>query len=759
MDSLYGGKPGVSFVLKGRFSSVADMIASFKQGSAYKDVWYNEYCLIDTPNKNDKDNGKLYRRGMDSQNANGGAIYLGQIVGASSGTPYTQLDSVASVQKKGQEALPANSTRKFPTGKDSEGNYIVLEGAGTPAVFDLEDKVNHGIIPGKYVDNGITKYNDTIKYTWVNIRKDNTTSDSWFYVGMSFPYTVIDYAVHQVSQYDEAGNLKQDATNIKRVDDLTHPYYEKWDFGIPKGIKGDTLRKMRVIVPTALDTIYAPEALTVNKQTGKVTFGNAGYDGMQDDIANSRKIIVFDYYSYDDIINPEPKMIYLGDFNIIDDVEIAEDGTLTIGYTHESDSVFTNKVKWIKQVTLTTGNGNQGGRFTVKYNNHDDDAVFDLTWIKDIQIDKTDGTITYTYAGTNGGTLPANGVVTDPKRVKWVKDVALNTETGHFEFNFNDSTKYEKTLDWVKDITINEQTGDITVNHTTGEVASSAKLKIITSAETSVDGTVSFRFNTGEVLTVKNLGKETAYKLKTIESVQLASDITQDKHIRVKYNTETQSTPIGDSINHIQDMCVRPSDFHLLVLFSAPDHRPITNQGVVTYPTGTNASNWINNNVVRGFNPSVPDYGSTVYWRDYGTVKDQHGILIGFNVTQSDVTASGKSTILDYLNFKYPNGLTGEANIPGGENTKHKIITFSPNGGEKSAKEFYAFDYNKEKWFFLGTIADTGSREVMLLNKDEVSQESTKLLSPKGMLFKYEQTEVAENAMPKFWSLNYTLWT
>lgn len=190
MDSLYGGKPGVSFVLKGRFSSVADMIASFKQGSAYKDVWYNEYCLIDTPNKNDKDNGKLYRRGMDFQNANGGAIYLGQIVGASSGTPYTQLNDIASVQKKGQETLPANSTRKFPTGKDSDGNYIVTEGTGTPAVFDLEDKVNHGIVPGKYVDNGITKYNDTIKYTWVNIRKDNTTSDSWFYVGMSFPYTI-----------------------------------------------------------------------------------------------------------------------------------------------------------------------------------------------------------------------------------------------------------------------------------------------------------------------------------------------------------------------------------------------------------------------------------------------------------------------------------------------------------------------------------------------------------------------------------------
>ena len=761
MDSLYGGKPGVSFVLKGRFNSVADMVASFRQGAAYKDVWYNEYCLIDTPNKNDKDNGKLYRRGMNYQDTNGGAFYIGQIVGASSGTPYTQIDSIAAVQKKGQETLEPNSFRKFPTGKDSDGNYIISEGDGTPAVFDFEDKNEHSLVPGKYTEGGTTKYNDTIKYTWINIRKDNNSSDSWFYVGMTFPYTVIDYNVHQVSQYDEIGNLKQDATDVKRVDDLTHPYYEKWDFGIPKGIKGDTLRKMRVIIPTSSDIIYSPEALTVDKNSGKVSFGNAGYDGLQDDIANSRKIIVFDYYAYDDIINPEPKMIYLGNFNIINEVNVSDDGSLTIGYTHDSKSVFLNKIKWISQISLTTGNGNQGGRFLIKYNNGEPDIIFNLTWIKDIQIDKNDGTITYIYAGTNGDTLPANGIVKDPKRVKWVKDVSLDKETGHFEFNFNDSTKYQNTLDWVKNIAINEKTGDITINHTTGDVASPAKLKIVTSAETSVDGTVSFRFNTGETITVKNLGKETNYKLKTIETVQLATGITQDKHIKVKYNTETQSTPIGDSINYIQDMCIRPSNFHMLVLFSAPDYRPITNQGIVTYPAGTNQDNWVNNNVVRGFKPDVPDYGVTVYWRDYGSIKDQHGILVGFNITQTDVTNSGKLNILDYLNFKYPNGLTGEANIPGGENTKHKIVTYSPGVSdlnEKSDKEFYAYDYSKNKWYFLGKISDSGNREVMLLNKDDVNQENTKSLSPKGMLFKYEQSDISDNTIPKFWSLNYTLW-
>ena len=68
MDSLYGGHQGISFVLKASYQSVAQMISAFKNGANYKSVWYGEYCLIDTPNKNDADNGKIYRRGLDYQN-------------------------------------------------------------------------------------------------------------------------------------------------------------------------------------------------------------------------------------------------------------------------------------------------------------------------------------------------------------------------------------------------------------------------------------------------------------------------------------------------------------------------------------------------------------------------------------------------------------------------------------------------------------------------------------------------------------------
>jgi len=58
------------------------MTEDFQAGGAtVKKVNYGEYVLIDTVNKNDEDNGKLFRRGMDLANEYGGGEYIGQICG------------------------------------------------------------------------------------------------------------------------------------------------------------------------------------------------------------------------------------------------------------------------------------------------------------------------------------------------------------------------------------------------------------------------------------------------------------------------------------------------------------------------------------------------------------------------------------------------------------------------------------------------------------------------------------------------------
>ena len=133
MDSFYGGKQGIDFVLRGAFSSVESMVEAFKQGPSYTDVFYHEYCIIDTPNKNDKDNGKIYRRGLEYQNAMGGAIYVGQIVGPSSGTPYFQLLSIDDVVKKSTEALDEYQYRRYPYAYDEEAKNVHVRLVGACA--------------------------------------------------------------------------------------------------------------------------------------------------------------------------------------------------------------------------------------------------------------------------------------------------------------------------------------------------------------------------------------------------------------------------------------------------------------------------------------------------------------------------------------------------------------------------------------------------------------------------------------------------
>lgn len=52
----------------------------------YKDVWYNEYCIIDTANKNNPNNGKIFRRVLPTEgNSNLPYEEIGTIVGPSSG--------------------------------------------------------------------------------------------------------------------------------------------------------------------------------------------------------------------------------------------------------------------------------------------------------------------------------------------------------------------------------------------------------------------------------------------------------------------------------------------------------------------------------------------------------------------------------------------------------------------------------------------------------------------------------------------------
>ena len=55
--------------------------------------------------------------------------------------------------------------------------------------------------------------------------------------------------------------------------------------------------------------------------------------------------MVYNYYDYSASENPTPKQIYLGDYNMISSINLADDGTLTIDYTHDDTITYTKKIK------------------------------------------------------------------------------------------------------------------------------------------------------------------------------------------------------------------------------------------------------------------------------------------------------------------------------------------------------------------------------------------------------------------------------
>lgn len=736
MDSLYGGHQGVSFIIKDSFESIEEAVAACKLGPQYTRCWYGENIIISTPNLNDEDNGKVFNRGLDYTNDMGGLVFIAQIVGPAGGTPIFEMGTLQETKYKSTMPIEDTDYRKYPIGYETndDGEIIGYElntSANEPiATFPFSQAHHTSLVPGKTAEG---TYNDEILWTWVNVRKANQTADSMFYVGFQIPYLVTEYLSHMVSPYDTSGNLSKNPTTATRVDDASHPFYSSWDIGIPKGIKGDTMRALRVITPTAANrnSIYAPSAITVNSATGAVTIGNAGYDGLDDDITNARKILVYDFYYFDSQLNPDPVLIYLGDFNKIDNITLADDGTLTIDYSHDDNTVFSRKIKWITDTVLSP----DSGVFTVTYNNGDPAFTTTLDWIKQINLD-SDGTIHFIHTKDNRDESYTN-------KIKWVTSVDLNTSNGTFTMNFNYGSPLVRILDYVDSVLFNEENGEIIVHHVnSGNQIMSSKMKLITSAEASTDGVVTFHTNTGESFNITKVGSDDNFQIRTVENVRLNTRLADDKHIQIKYNNANEYVNIGDPINYIQDMVVRDSDFHLLVLYNDPEHRS-TGAGLDDEGTDSKGNTWVNNVV----GSDGVNTGASIYWRDYGTIKDQSGVLIGMDISNAEV---GDQDILDYLNATYPNGLTEGA-------TKQKIVTYSPDGS--GSREFYAFDYNTYTWYFLGTIADSGMRDAKLVTSGSFTNTDLTNVNPDGLVFKIvNATNLKTTAIPDFWSPSYDDW-
>lgn len=576
LESFYGGKAGTPFVIAKSYDSVNAMIADFTKGPALTAVQYGEHVIINTEDKNNSNNGALYRRGYDYNNSMGGAIYVGTIVGPSGKAPMFELTTIENI--------------KEITFKDSDE---VRQGEGA---WNISNK---SLVPGK----ADSEFNDDIAWSYITIRDQHGT-DTTAWVGIKIPYHVIEMDAQSVSAYYNRDNETADFKNtnlVERDDDQAHPFYSHWSVRIPKGIKGDALKNFRVV--EASDAIQ-------------------DYEGKTDDINNHRKILVYDYYCYDTKENGEPKTLYLGDFNMIDTIDLADDGTFTITYTHDNTVTYTKKIKWITSTTLNSTTG----VFHIDYN---DGTNYETTlkWINGISL-ADNGTITFTYTTGDSEALE--------NKIKWITTTELETN-GTLTINYNDGTKevFDKKIQWITNITLTDE-GILTINYNNDTPAFTK----------SLIWPVRIEFDSKD---------------------NEADPGTQV--IKVTYNNGTIET-IGQPLNSIMRMEVNPVNYHLLVLFTNPAKR-----GTVTYD-------------------------SIAGWVDYGAIKNYDGVLIGPVLDDTTITSLKNATVatcITYLNTAYPTGLTG--------NNQGKILTISQDND--TMHTFYGFDYDANKWKYLGSFDKT----------------------------------------------------
>lgn len=449
MRSFYGGKKGAPFILVRSYTSIAEMKADFEDWTKESSVHFDEYVLINTENKNNIENGRVYRRGYNTSATDelplynsegvqtgtktvetGGGEYVGTIVGPAGPAPTLELTSMDDVagQAINEGVLDTNGNLTSLNGQEAKyatGEYNISDG---------------NIVLGKDVQDGVDVYNDSIEWNYLWMRDSNNV-DTVVLFGFKFPCLVIDFVSTPTTQYDASGNRFIPENTASRVDDGSHPFYEKWDVKSLTGIKGDAFKDFRVIEASIYD-------------------GVEPYEGQGDDRNNGREILVFDYYCYDNKQTGEPKTLYLGDYNMIESVTLDEYGSFKIQYTHEDR--LEKIIKWVDGVTL-----DDEGTFTVTYNTKDEllstesspvkeQYVTELKWPTDITL-SNDGNVDVSYTIGNDETIGT---------IRWIDSLTFNPSNGTFTVDFNNGMTQTETFEMVTDITI-EDTGEVYLHKTT----------------------------------------------------------------------------------------------------------------------------------------------------------------------------------------------------------------------------------------------------------------------------------------------------
>ena len=415
------------------------MVQCFSQGGATTDIVnYGEYVIIDTPSKENPDNGKVFRRGMNYQisedNSLAGAEYIGQIVGPQGEAPELDIDKyddIIEIEGHAEGAYTVSDDDLVP-GKYEEEDIsyraIVPEEGSNPhdlGLYELVDD-NYVITADTTVQEGktyytqvitpIPAYNDDIDYAYSLVRDEfgNTTGCK---IGFKIPYLIEEFYTESRPPYytnadaaagkcdpEDVGNpLPADFNLIEQLAE-EHPFYDKWKINIPKGIKGNSFENLELCPTKAragediYDTyIWDPEPEKIGTTTGDELIveydptqnyfklaNNAGYLKKLDDSWKSQdgwgQVVKYKEIDYDNKADGVVTERILGEYNDITDIELdATRSELTIYYTNKQPSTFTIKcptdVKINTKDPRSTDEGSGSQKVAIHYST-DNEGVY-----------------------------------------------------------------------------------------------------------------------------------------------------------------------------------------------------------------------------------------------------------------------------------------------------------------------------------------------------------------------------------------------
>ena len=267
-NSFYGGRDGRPMVIAKNYRTVEEMLKDFSglesidpaepangnvPGKTGSGVNFGDYVIIETENRNNPENGRIFRRGFNFNNKTDkvaswhlnnanlyeqkmypcyGAEYISQIVGPSGNAPHLHLLSTKNDVTEQYQDYSNKPGYDVKTGEQDSEASILLQ----------------NLIPGKE-ENG--NFNDNISWRYCSIRDENQ-QETDAYIGFEIPYMVIEWDAHSENPYYNRSNNTNDFINtdlITRHDedkDAEHPFYQKWQIHIPKGIHGQSIENLRV---------------------------------------------------------------------------------------------------------------------------------------------------------------------------------------------------------------------------------------------------------------------------------------------------------------------------------------------------------------------------------------------------------------------------------------------------------------------------------------------------------------------------------